>query len=87
LADYRLTRNDKETGKPGEFDGLTTADKRERITGIARELGLDRVRMDERLALSAPSPMSRATDRPIQPTPRIPAMVDRPIRGGTSPAY
>lgn len=30
----------KETGKPGEFDGLTIADKRGRILGIARTLGL-----------------------------------------------
>jgi phage terminase small subunit len=42
----------KETGKPGEFDGLTIADKRERILDIARELGLDRIR-DEALSLNA----------------------------------
>lgn len=35
----------KEVGKPGEFDGLTIADKRARIMGIAQELGLDRVRL------------------------------------------
>ena len=30
----------KETGKPGEFDGLTIADKRERLLDIATRLGL-----------------------------------------------
>jgi hypothetical protein len=30
----------KETGKPGEFDGLSIADKRERIMSIASRLGL-----------------------------------------------
>ena len=30
----------KETGKPGDFDGLTIASKRERILGIAAQLGL-----------------------------------------------
>jgi len=30
----------KETGKPGDFDGLTIADKRERLLGIATQLGL-----------------------------------------------
>jgi phage terminase small subunit len=30
----------KEVGKPGEFDGLTIATKRERILGIATQLGL-----------------------------------------------
>jgi phage terminase small subunit len=35
----------KEVGKPGEFDGLTIADKRARIMGIAHELGLDRMRL------------------------------------------
>lgn len=33
----------KETGKPGEFDGMTIADKRARIAGIVKELGLDRI--------------------------------------------
>ena len=44
----------KETGKPGQFDGLTIAAKRERIMSIAKELGLDRLGAHERLALSAP---------------------------------
>jgi phage terminase small subunit len=30
----------KETGKPGEFDGMTIASKRERVLQIARQLGL-----------------------------------------------
>jgi hypothetical protein len=42
----------KETGKPGEFDGLTIAGKRDRILGIAKELGLDRISTRERPALS-----------------------------------
>jgi phage terminase small subunit len=33
----------KEVGKPGEFDGLTIASKRERILFIAKELGLVRL--------------------------------------------
>jgi hypothetical protein len=45
----------KETGKPGEFDGLTIADKRERILGIAKELGLDRISARERLAFTGPT--------------------------------
>ena len=44
----------KETGKPGEFDGLSITDKRERIIGIARELGLNRISIEERLPLSGP---------------------------------
>jgi hypothetical protein len=43
----------KETGKPGQFDGLTIAAKRERIMAIARELGLDRIGAHERLTLPA----------------------------------
>jgi len=35
-----------ETGKPGEFDGLTIASKRERILGIAAQLGLCHVSDD-----------------------------------------
>ena len=38
----------------GEFDGLTIADKRERIMGIAKELGLDRINIGERLAFAGP---------------------------------
>jgi phage terminase small subunit len=45
----------KETGKPGEFDGLTLAEKRARIMGIAMELGLDRVSATERLDSSGPA--------------------------------
>jgi hypothetical protein len=45
----------KETGKPGEFDGLTIAGKRERIMDIAKELGLHRISASERLALSGPA--------------------------------
>ena len=30
----------KETGKPGEFEGLTIANKRERLLGIATQMGL-----------------------------------------------
>lgn len=41
----------KEVGKPGEFDGLTIADKRARVLGIAQQLGLDRISATERLAL------------------------------------
>lgn len=33
----------KETGKPGDFDGLDVASKRERVLEIARQLGLDRI--------------------------------------------
>jgi phage terminase small subunit len=44
----------KETGKPGEFDGLTIAGKRERIFEIAKELGLDRISADQRLAFTGP---------------------------------
>jgi hypothetical protein len=33
----------KEVGKPGEFDGLTIADKRERLLAIASQLGLRHV--------------------------------------------
>ena len=44
----------KETGKPGEFDGLAIADKRERILDIAKELGLDRIIASERLAFTGP---------------------------------
>lgn len=32
----------EETGKPGEFDGFTIAAKRERLLGIASQLGLGR---------------------------------------------
>jgi phage terminase small subunit len=38
----------KETGTPGEFDGLTVANKRERVLEIARQLGLDRISANER---------------------------------------
>jgi phage terminase small subunit len=41
----------KEVGAPGSFDGLTIASKRERVLGIARQLGLDRIGANERLAL------------------------------------
>jgi hypothetical protein len=44
----------KETGKPGEFDGLSIASKRERIMGIAKELGLDRISANERIAFTGP---------------------------------
>jgi phage terminase small subunit len=33
----------KEVGKPGDFDGLTIASKRERVLKIVGQLGLDRV--------------------------------------------
>jgi phage terminase small subunit len=39
----------KEVGKPGEFDGLTIADKRARILGIAQQLGLHRISATEQL--------------------------------------
>jgi hypothetical protein len=42
----------KETGKPGEFDGLSIAAKRERIIGIAEDLGLDRISASRRVASS-----------------------------------
>lgn len=45
----------KEVGKPGEFDGLTIASKRERVLGIARQLGLDRISASERLGFSGPA--------------------------------
>jgi len=38
----------KETGKPGEFGGLTIAEKRDRIMSIASQLGLSRVSEDGR---------------------------------------
>jgi hypothetical protein len=37
----------KETGKPGEFNGLTIASKRERVLGIAKRLGIVRGRAVE----------------------------------------
>jgi hypothetical protein len=40
---------------PGESDGLTIADKRERIVGIAKELGLDRFSTRERLVVTGPA--------------------------------
>lgn len=36
----------KEIGKPGDFDGLTIAGKRERVVLIAQQLGLDRIKSD-----------------------------------------
>lgn len=33
----------KEVGKPGEFDNMTVEQKRERVFGIAKQLGLDRI--------------------------------------------
>lgn len=33
----------KEVGKPGEFDNMTVEQKRERVIGIAKQLGLDRI--------------------------------------------
>jgi len=33
----------KEVGKPGEFEGLTVEQKRERVVGIAKQLGVDRI--------------------------------------------
>jgi phage terminase small subunit len=45
----------KEVGKPGEFDGLTIAGKRDRLIGIAKELGLDRIWASERLAFAGPT--------------------------------
>lgn len=44
----------KEEGKPGEFDGLTIATKRERITNIAKQLGLERLSAEQRLAFQGP---------------------------------
>jgi phage terminase small subunit len=32
-----------EVGKPGEFEALTVEQKRERVIGIAKQLGLDRI--------------------------------------------
>lgn len=43
----------KEVGKPGEFDGLTIAGKKERILGIAQQLGLHRIAPGERLPADA----------------------------------
>ncbi|GAC1421092.1 MAG: hypothetical protein NVSMB6_22740 [Burkholderiaceae bacterium] len=42
----------KEVGKPGEFDGLTIADKRDRILSITREMGLAPVSEDGRFRLT-----------------------------------
>jgi phage terminase small subunit len=39
----------KEVGKPGDFDGLSIADKRERIMDVARQLGLGGVAPGERM--------------------------------------
>lgn len=38
----------KEVGRPGEFDGLTMAEKRERLFGIASQLGLSHISEDGR---------------------------------------
>lgn len=46
----------KETGKPGEFDGLTIAAKKERMMDIAKQLGLDRISASERLAYRVEPP-------------------------------
>ena len=39
----------KEIGRPGDFDGLSIADKRERIMEVARQLGLGAVSGGERM--------------------------------------
>jgi hypothetical protein len=52
----------KETGKPGEFDGLTIAAKKERIMDIAKQLGLDRIGASERLAFTGPAIEVEASD-------------------------
>lgn len=44
----------KEVGKPGEFDGLTISSKRERMLGLAKQLGLDRISAKERLEFAGP---------------------------------
>lgn len=44
----------KEVGKPGEFDGMTIATKRERVMGLAKQLGLDRISAADRLAFAGP---------------------------------
>lgn len=59
----------KEVGKPGEFDGMTIASKRERIVGIAKELGLDRISASERLAFRGPT---------IDVLPEVEAVPDAP---------
>jgi phage terminase small subunit len=48
----------KEVGKPGEFDGLDIAGKRERLRIIANQLGLGRLNEDGsvRYGLSPPKP-------------------------------
>jgi hypothetical protein len=80
----------KETGKPGEFDGLTIAGKRERILDIAKELGLDRIIASERLAFAGPTidveARQMTTDHLVLP--RQPYIVERPPRAivTTAPA-
>jgi hypothetical protein len=51
----------KQTGTPGELDGLSIASKREPIMGIARELGLDRIGASERLAGRDPTSGRRSS--------------------------
>ncbi len=42
-----------EVGKPGAFDGLSIADRKERIMGVLQQLGLAPVSADGRLRLGA----------------------------------
>jgi phage terminase small subunit len=55
----------KEVGKPGEFDGLTIADKRERLLGMAADLGLWHTGHDGRRRfgnyLAMPEPVQQPT--------------------------
>jgi hypothetical protein len=54
----------KETGKPGEFDGLTIAAKRERIMNITSQLALCHVSEDARVALGATLTVPEPSDVP-----------------------
>jgi hypothetical protein len=59
----------KETGKPGEFDGLSIAINRERVLGIAKQFGLDRISPDEGLALQG-----QTTEVEADPTDIVPVV-------------
>jgi phage terminase small subunit len=56
----------QEIGKPGEFDGLTIAGKRERVLGMARQLGLDRLTDAQRAALVSPPPTAALIEHDAQ---------------------
>jgi phage terminase small subunit len=76
----------KETGKPGEFGGLSIASKRERIMDIARELGLDRIGAHERLSLARQSTLKATHDWGHASAPTPPQEPSRLLTGVLPPA-